>query len=127
MTVHNKDEIKVVENISNVSLGIVSFGFHHVRSSLIKGEINKISQVLYKLLPAFLSRNPRRQWVRRVERCCHILKQDSQGDTQPAILSFIAGVYTVFHRWDLRRKRGPARGKRFIGLSSKAVRLGSEP
>lgn len=49
------------------------------------------------------------------------------GDTQPAILSFTAGVYTFLHRWDLRRQRGPAGGKGFIGLTSKAVRLGSEP
>lgn len=46
LTVHNKDEIKVVENILNVPLGKVSFGFYHARSSLIKGEIDKISQVL---------------------------------------------------------------------------------
>lgn len=77
--------------------------------------------------PVFLSRNPQHQWVRRDGRCCHVLKQDSQGDTRPATLSFTDGVYTFLHSWDLRRKRGPAGRKRFIGLSAKAVRLDTEP
>lgn len=112
ITVHDKDEIKVVENIENAPLGKESFAFYPAPKG---GMYTTSEQAFWLVLHIFPSKKPR-HWTgggggwkgRTAGNCCHVHERDSQGATT-------AG-YTLIHSWSPRRqdlsgKRGLAGGK----------------